>query len=148
MDINQNASVRTERDVIIRGKLGKVWNTFTNVNEWSRAYKQISMSQLNGRFEAGNKFKCRIGRGPEQIYSVEEVVFQQKIGLVFRRGNSILIQIFEFIDRYDGTVRVVCRASVSGGCVLHYFGGLITPRFDKVIGEQLNALKTVCENSR
>jgi hypothetical protein len=119
MDINQNASVRTERDVIIKGKIGKVWNTFTNVNEWSRTYKHISMSQ-----------------------------FQQKIGLVFRRGNSILIQIFEFIDRYDGTVRVVCRASVSGGCVLRYFGGLITPRFDKVIGEQLNALKTVCENSR
>ena len=60
--INKSAPVKAEKSIIINADIQKVWQTLTDINNWSDWNHNIPLSKLNGEIKIGQTFDWHTGR--------------------------------------------------------------------------------------
>ncbi|MCO6451950.1 MAG: SRPBCC family protein [Caldilineales bacterium] len=112
MEIDHNAPLHAEKDILIAAPLEKVWSEITQIDQWSMWQPDVTSAKLDGTLATGTKFHWK-AKGLNITSTIQLLEPMQRIGWT---GKSLGMQakhIWVFENRQDGT-HVKTEESLSG----------------------------------
>lgn len=59
--INNSAPVKSEKSIVIKSDIEKVWQILTDIDNWSNWNSDISKSKINNKIQTGRTFSWKTG---------------------------------------------------------------------------------------
>lgn len=140
--INQHASVKCAKQILINARLEKVWNTLTGIAAWPRWNREISYTNFSGPLSPGTTFGWKTGASKIQstLHTVEPHRFFGWTGKtfgIFAIHNWTLTEV-------DGQTQVFVEESMEG-FLASVFRGSFNKMLEKGMQRSLEMLKRECE---
>lgn len=142
MDIDYNAPLHAEKDILISAPLEKVWSEVTQIDQWSNWQPDVTSAKLDGTLMMGTMFYWK-AKGLNITSAIQILEPKQSIGWTGKSLGMEAIHIWTFQKREDSTY-VKTKESLSGWFprVLKLFD----PKFlEKSLQNSLQVLKTHVE---
>ena len=142
MNIDYNAPLFAEKDILISAPLEKVWSEITQIDQWSQWQPDVTSSKFDGTLATGTIFYWK-AKGLDITSTIQIFEPMQRIGWTGKSLGMQAIHIWIFEKRKDGTY-VKTKESLSGWFprVLKLFD----PKFlEKSLQNSLQVLKTHVE---
>ena len=144
MKINDNAVLKTVKEIEIHASLDSVWKTQTDIDSWAIWQPEISEARLNGSLKIGTKFKWKSG-GFTLNSTIEEIESNKVIGWSGSGFGASAIHIWEFSSLENGNTLVRTSESMDGWFV-KLLKGMMRKKLNASLETWLNALKKASEN--
>jgi hypothetical protein len=145
MEINQQATLVTRREVFIQAQPQVVWKIHTNINSWSKWQPDIAFSEIEGPLIAGTVFHWKPG-GLTINSTIEVLEPDQRIGWTGTAIGTQARHIWTLKSHQNGTL-LTTEESMEGW--LARILKVVMPRFlDKSLDTWLQSLKKQAESGR
>ncbi|MDR7370256.1 SRPBCC family protein [Flavobacterium aquidurense] len=140
--INYNAPVIAKKSIVINAPVEKVWEIFSDVNNWDTWQKEIVTPKINGVFKAGTSFNWK-SNGLTIISTLQTVETNKMVGWSGPAFGAFAIHTWHFSE-HNGQTTIIVEESMEGWLV-----ALLKSKFqsslDTSIEHWLNALKIKAE---
>lgn len=142
MEIDYNAPLHAEKDLLISAPLEQVWSEITQIDQWSRWQPDVTSSKLDGILATGTMFYWK-AKGLNITSEIRLLEPMRTIGWTGKSVGMQAIHIWTFENRKDSTYAKT-EESLSGWFprILKLFD----PKFlEKSLQNSLQVLKTHVE---
>jgi hypothetical protein len=143
MEINENAVLRTLKEIEIDAPVEKVWNIQTNIDAWHEWQPEISHAKLASSLEAGATFFWKSG-GFSLSSTIGEVTENKLIGWNGRGFGVSAIHVWEFKQIENGNTLVRTKESMDGWLV-RLLKGMLDKKLNESLDIWLLSLKQAAE---
>jgi hypothetical protein len=144
MEVNQRAPLFAHKSIFIEASPQSVWNTQTDINNWSRWQPAITASKLESPLTVGTVFRWRSG-GLNVTSTIQALKSTDLIGWTGKSMGAQAKHIWRFTPQDKGT-RVTTEESMEGWLVRLL--KLVMPKFlDYSLDTWLRNLKTQAESN-
>lgn len=144
MEINENAVLKTSKEIEILAPVEKVWSIQTNIDMWHEWQPDISESKLASSLESGATFVWKSG-GFKLISTIGKVSENSFLGCNGRGLGASAIHIWEFKQMENGNTLVRTEESMDGWLV-RLLKGMMDKKLNESLDTWLNSLKQVAES--
>ena len=103
MNINTNAPVVTNDEILIKSSLDKIWNLHTDILNWSGWNKDITKSTIEGSFQVGKTFQWSTA-GMNIESKIAEIIPQKKTAWSGTVQDILGIHVWTFAEVEDGVL--------------------------------------------
>ena len=142
MNIDQKASLKAKKEIVIDAPAGKVWSLLTGIDDWSMWQPDVTSARLEGTLSVGTEFKWK-AKGLNITSTIQELEPDKKIGWTGKSIGMKAVHKWTF-EPQDHFTNVITEESLSG-----WFPGLLKifdPAFlEKSLTGSLQVLKTEAE---
>ena len=142
MEINQNAPVKQEKQIIINANPEKVWEILTNIEKWSDWNSMIKSTQLEGSLEQGEKFVWHIN-GAKIKSTIQLINKNEVFGWTGKTFGGTAIHIWYLEKTESGTLLKV-KESMQGW-LIRLFKRKANKDLERDMEKWLKELKNQCE---
>lgn len=142
MNIDQNAPLSAQKEIVIVAPLERVWATLTEIERWPEWQPDVSSAKLEGNLAVGTIFQWK-AKGLSITSTIQELEPRRRIGWTGRSMGMSAIHVWTLEPQDNGT-RVITEESLSGWFprILRIFA----PNFlEKSLISSLQALKSQAE---
>ncbi len=144
MEINENAVLKTSKEIEILAPVEKVWNIQSNIDAWHEWQPDISEAKLASRLESGATFVWKSG-GFKLTSTIGKVSKNDFLGWNGRGFGASAIHIWEFKQMENGNTLVRTKESMDGWLV-RLLKGMMDKKLNESLDTWLNSLKQVAES--
>lgn len=144
MKIDDNAVLKTSKEIEIHAPIDTVWNIQTNINSWANWQPDITEAILDGSIEPGTKFEWKSG-GFKLHSTLEKVTKNQIIGWRGAGFGVSAIHIWEFNSLENGNTMVRTSESLDG-LLVKRLKGMMRKKLNESLDTWLSALKNSAES--
>lgn len=144
MKINDNAVLKTSKEIEIHAPIDTVWNIQADINSWANWQPDISEAKLDGSIEPGTKFEWKSG-GFKLHSTLEKVITNKIIGWRGVGLGASAIHVWEFSSLENGNTLVRTSESMDGWLV-KLFKGMMRKKLNESLEAWLGALKYSAES--
>jgi len=142
MKINRKAPLVAQKQIFIEAPPQTVWNTQTDINNWSTCQPDIRASKLDSRLTVGSTFRWKSG-GLNVASTIEVIEPGREIGWTGRALGASAKHIWKLTSQDNGTL-VTTEESMEEWSIR--LMKLISPKFlDNSLDTWLKNLKTKAE---
>ncbi|MBI4162273.1 MAG: SRPBCC domain-containing protein [Candidatus Aenigmarchaeota archaeon] len=112
--------ITVEKEIVINKPVEQIWKVFVDVNNWPKAFPNITDSKLDGKLEVGKKFRMVLkGTIPFMPLDVQPTVLKmEKNKFISWRGSGKMgingVHDFIFQNIGKNKTRIVSREVFSG----------------------------------
>lgn len=144
MEINRQAPLVSQKELVIHASPDVVWKIHTAINDWPQWQSGIAMAKMEGSLAAGSIFKWKSG-GLTITSTIQSVEPVQRIGWTGKALGTRASHVWMFKAHDDGTI-VTTEESMEGWLVSIL--KLAMPNFlEKSLDSWLQDLKRAAESS-
>lgn len=144
MKINDNAVLKTVKEIEIHASLDTVWMLQTDINSWPKWQPEISEAKLDGTLKTGAKFRWKSG-GFTLNSIIEEIGLNKIIGWSGSGFGASAIHIWEFSPLENGNTLVRTSESMDGWLV-KILKSMMRKKLNESLDTWLNELKKAAES--
>lgn len=144
MEINENAVLKTSKEVEIQAPVEKVWNIQTNIDALHEWQPDISSAKLNSRLEPGTTFVWKSG-GFKLTSTIVKVSESNLLGWTGTGLGASAIHIWQFKQMENGSTLVRTEESMDSWLV-RLLKGMMDQKLNESLDTWLNALKQTAES--
>ncbi|MEJ5202006.1 MAG: SRPBCC family protein [Anaerolineales bacterium] len=112
MNIDYNAPLHAEKDILISAPLEKVWSEITKIDQWPKWQPDVTAAKLDGELATGTMFYWK-AKGLNITSTIRILEPMQSIGWTGKSLGMQAIHIWTFEKRED-SVYVKTEESLSG----------------------------------
>jgi len=112
MNIDYNAPLHAEKDILISAPVEKVWSDLTQIDQWTTWQPDVTSARLDGTLAKGAMFYWK-AKGLNITSMIQTLDPMQSIGWTGKSVGMQAIHIWTFEQREDGTY-VKTKESLSG----------------------------------
>lgn len=145
MKINENAVLKTVKEIEIQAPVASVWKLQTDIESWSKWQPEISMAHLEGPLETGTRFKWTSG-GFTLTSTLGEIVQNRFMGWNGKGFGASAIHIWEF-DALDNGNTLVRTSESMDGWLVKLLKKMMSKKLDESLNTWLKALKKAAESA-
>jgi uncharacterized membrane protein len=140
--IHTDAPVITKKSIVINAPVEKVWEVFSDVNNWNNWQKEIEMPEINGAFKKGTSFHWK-SNGLTITSILQAVETNKMVGWSGPAFGAFAIHTWFFTEA-DGHTTIRVEESMEGWLV-KLLKGTFQSSLDTSIENWLNYLKIESE---
>lgn len=144
MEINENAVLKTSKEIEVHAPVEKVWNIQTNIDAWHEWQPEVSDAKLASGLESGATFVWKSG-GVRLTSTIGKVSENNFIGWNGRGLGASAIHIWEFKQMENGNTLVRTKESMDGWLV-RLLKGMINKKLNESLDIWLKSLKQAAES--
>ncbi len=144
MKINDNAVLKTSKEIEIHAPLNVVWAIHVDINSWKKWHPDISEALLKGNLKSGSTFDWKSG-GYKLKSTIMEVVENKIIGWEGVGFGASAIHVWEFSSLENGNTLVSTHESMDGWMV-KLFKGMMRKKLNDSLDTWLSSLKLQVES--
>lgn len=144
MDINENAVLKTSKNIEIHASVERVWDVQTKIDEWPEWHPEISYAKLASSLEPGKTFVWKSG-GFKLSSTIGEVKKNCFIGWKGKGFGASAIHTWEFEQLDNGNTLVRTQESMDGWFV-KLLKGMMAKKLNDSLDIWLKSLKHTAES--
>jgi hypothetical protein len=138
MDINWNAPIHTQKEIVIQSSIENVWNVLIDINKWSEWNSDITSAKLEGELKAGSVFRWKSG-GMNIKSTLHVVTTYKQIGWVGKAFGTKAVHLWTLESQSNQTF-VRTKESMEG-LLPQLFGEPMQKKLNESLERWLNNLK-------
>lgn len=142
MDIDREAPVQAQAELLIDASPDQAWALLTNIAEWSRWNPGVNRVTVHGSLEPGTRFSWRSGRLPIES-KLEVVEDERRIVWTGRTLGMDAVHTWDFEPQGEGVL--VRTAESLDGTLARWFKGQLQSTLDRTLNESLRLLASECK---
>jgi uncharacterized membrane protein len=144
MDINEDAVLKTSKEIEIQAPVDKVWKIQTGINAWPNWQPEIADAKMAGDLEPGASFAWKSG-GFKLTSTIGKISENNFIGWSGKGFGASAIHTWEFGQLENGNTLVRTKESMDGWLV-RLLKGIMDKKLNESLDIWLDALKKASES--
>lgn len=145
MEIDNDAVLRTGKEIEIQASVEKVWEIQTDINAWPKWQPEITNARIAGKLESGESFVWKSG-GFKLTSTIDEVSEYSFLGWHGQGFGASAIHVWEFERLDNGNTLVRTNGSMDGWLV-RLLKGMMDKKLNESLDVWLDALKKTSEHT-
>jgi hypothetical protein len=145
MEINNNATLKTSKEVEVYAPVSTVWKIHTDINAWKYWHPDISSAVLKGNLAVGSTFEWK-----SDGYKLNSTIIEvEENNILAWKGSGFgasAIHVWEITALENGNTLVRTKESMDGWLV-KLFKSMMKKRLNSSLDTWLGALKSQAESN-
>jgi len=144
MKINDDAAIKTSKEIEIHAPVSAVWKIHGDINSWAKWHPDITNALLKDNLESGSTFEWK-SDGYKLKSTIMEVDENKVLGWQGVGFGASAIHVWEFSSLENGNTLVSTHESMDGWLV-KLLKGMMKKKLNDSLDTWLSALKAQVES--